>query len=37
VNRITLFRTVLQQLMTARRQVDQVDMSEPKALGIEVD
>jgi antitoxin MazE len=37
VNRIALFRTLLQQLMTARHQVDQVDMSEPKALGIEVD
>jgi type I restriction enzyme, S subunit len=32
-----LFRTLLHQLMTAQLRVDQVDMSELKALGIEVD
>jgi len=31
-----LFRTLLHQLMTAQLRVDQVDMSELKALGIEV-
>ncbi len=32
-----LFRTLLHQLMTARIRVDQVDLSELKSLGIEVD
>lgn len=32
-----LFRTLLHQLMTAQLRVDQVDMSELKAIGIEVD
>ena len=33
----SLFRTLLHQLMTAQLRVDQVDMSELKALGIETD
>jgi len=32
-----LFRTLLHQLMTAQIRVDQVDLSELKSLGIEVD
>ena len=32
-----LFRTLLHQLMTAQLRVDQVDLSELKSLGIEVD
>ncbi len=33
----SLFRTLLHQLMTARIRVDQVDLSELRSLGIEVD
>jgi type I restriction enzyme, S subunit len=33
----SLFRTILHQLMTAQIRVDQVDLSELKSLGIEVD